>query len=135
MVVAALNVISGQVLLVRDKTREIAILRTMGVTRRAILRIFLMCGVGVGIVGTLAGVGLAVLFCDNIEAIRQWLQEVAHITLFPPDVYFLKELPARLSVGNVVGVVALSLGLSFLATGYAAWRAARLDPVEALRYE
>jgi len=135
MVVAALNVISGQVLLVRDKTREIAILRTMGVTRRAILRIFLMCGIGVGIVGTAVGVGLAVLFCDNIEAIRQWLQEVGHITLFPPDVYFLKELPARLSVGNVVGVVALSLGLSFLATSYAAWRAARLDPVEALRYE
>jgi lipoprotein-releasing system permease protein len=135
VVVAALNVISGQVLLVRDKTREIAILRTMGVTRGAILRIFLMCGIGVGIVGTAAGVGLAVLFCDNIENIRQWLQEVAHITLFPPDVYFLKELPARLSVGNVVGVVALSLVLSFLATSYAAWRAARLDPVEALRYE
>ena len=135
MVVAALNVISGQVLLVRDKTREIAILRTMGATRGAVLRIFLMCGIGVGIVGTLAGVALAFLFCDNIEAIRQWLQEVAHITLFPPDVYFLRELPARLSVGNVVGVIALSLVLSFLATSYAAWRAARLDPVEALRYE
>jgi lipoprotein-releasing system permease protein len=135
MIVAALNVISGQVLLVRDKTREVAILRTMGVTRGAILRIFLMCGIGVGIVGTAVGVGLAVLFCDNIEAIREWLQDVAHIVLFPPDVYFLKELPARLSAGNLVGVVALSLGLSFLATSYAAWRAARLDPVEALRYE
>ncbi len=135
IVVAALNVISGQVLLVRDKTREIAVLRTMGATRWAILRIFLMCGIGVGIVGTAAGVGLAVLFCDNIEAIREWLQEVAHITLFPPDIYFLKDLPARLSAGNLVGVVALSLMLSFLATSYAAWRAARLDPVEALRYE
>jgi lipoprotein-releasing system permease protein len=135
MVVAALNVISGQVLLVRDKTREIAILRTMGATRGAILRIFLMSGVGVGLIGTLAGIGLAVLICDNIEAIRQWLQEVAHITLFPPDVYFLKELPARLSIGNVAGVAALSLLLSFLATSYSAWRGARLDPVEALRYE
>jgi len=135
MIVAALNVISGQVLLVRDKAREIAVLRTMGATRGAILRIFLMCGIGVGVVGTVLGVGLAVLFCDNIEAIRQWLQEVMHITLFPPDVYYLKELPARLSVGNMVGVVALSLALSLLATSYAAWRAARLDPVEALRYE
>ena len=100
IVVAALNVISGQVLLVRDKTREIAILRTMGATRGAVLRIFLMSGIGIGIVGTLLGVTLAVLFCDNIEAIRQWLQEVAHITLFSPDVYYLKELPARLSVGE-----------------------------------
>jgi len=135
MIVAALNVISGQVLLVRDKTREIAILRTMGATRRAILRIFLMCGFGVGIVGTALGVGLGVLVARNLEAIRQWLQEAFGIVLFPPDVYFLAELPAQLTPGSVIGVAAFSLLLSFLATTYSAWRGARLDPVEALRYE
>ncbi len=135
LIVAALNVISGQVLLVRDKTREIAILRTMGATRRAILRIFLMCGVGVGIVGTAVGVGLGVLVASNLEAIRQWLQRAFDIVLFPPDVYFLKELPARMTPGDLVGVIVFSLVLSFLATSYSAWRGARLDPVEALRYE
>ncbi len=135
MLVAALNVISGQILLVRDKTREIAILRTMGATRGAILRIFLMCGVGVGVFGTALGVGLAVLVAGNLEAIRQWLQRAFDIALFPPDVYFLEELPVRLTPGNVVGVVLFSLALSFLATSYSARRGARLDPVEALRYE
>jgi lipoprotein-releasing system permease protein len=135
MVVAALNVISGQVLLVRDKTREIAILRTMGATRGAILRIFLLSGVGVGIVGTVLGVVLAVLVSGNLETIRQWLQASFDIVLFPQDVYFLKELPVRLTPGAVIGVVLFSLALSFLATSYSAWRGARLDPVEALRYE
>jgi lipoprotein-releasing system permease protein len=135
LIVAALNVISGQVMLVRDKTREIAILRTMGATRRAILRIFLMCGVGVGVVGTAVGVGLGVLVAGNLEAIRQWLQRTFDIVLFPPDVYFLKELPARMTSGDLVGVILFSLVLSLLATTYSAWRGARLDPVEALRYE
>ena len=135
LVVAALNVISGQVLLVRDKIREIAILRTMGATRRAILRIFLMCGVGVGIIGTALGVGLGVLVAGNLESIRQWLQRTFDVVLFPPDVYFLKEMPARMTPGDLIGVIVFSLVLSFLATTYSAWRGARLDPVEALRYE
>jgi lipoprotein-releasing system permease protein len=107
----------------------------MGATRGAILRIFLLSGVGVGIVGTVLGVVLAVLVSGNLETIRQWLQASFDIVLFPQDVYFLKELPVRLTPGAVIGVVLFSLALSFLATSYSAWRGARLDPVEALRYE
>ena len=135
IMVAALNIIASLVLMVMEKNRDIAILRTMGATRGAILRIFLLSGVGVGIVGTVLGVVLAVLVSGNLETIRQWLQASFDIVLFPQDVYFLKELPARLTPGTVIGVVLFSLALSFLATSYSAWRGARLDPVEALRYE
>ncbi|MBX6321136.1 MAG: lipoprotein-releasing ABC transporter permease subunit [Rhodospirillaceae bacterium] len=135
ILVAALNIVSGQIMLVKDKGRDIAILRTMGATRGMIMRIFLLSGASIGIVGTLAGLVIGVAFADNIESIRQWLQGLTGTNLFSPEIYFLSQLPAIIDPWDVVSVVVMSLSLSFLATLYPSWRAARLDPVEALRYE
>ncbi|MFI5024619.1 MAG: lipoprotein-releasing ABC transporter permease subunit [Alphaproteobacteria bacterium] len=135
IVVAAFNIISGLIMLVNDKARGIAILRTMGATRGMIMRIFFMSGMSIGVVGTAAGLVLALLFCDNIEGIHQWLERTTGQNLFPAEFFYLTQLPAVVDPAEVVTVVAMSLGLSFLASIYPAWRAARLDPVEALRYE
>ncbi len=135
VLVAALNIISGLVMLVKDKGHDIAILRTMGATRGAILRIFLMTGAAIGVVGTLAGVALGVVICLNIERIREFFSWLSGTVLFNPELYFLSQLPARMDAGETLSVVAMALILSFLATLFPAWRAARLDPVEALRYE
>jgi lipoprotein-releasing system permease protein len=135
VVVAALNIISSMIMLVKDKTRAIAILRTMGATRPMILRIFMLSGASIGILGTLAGFGLGVAFTLHIEEIRQVIQNLLHVQLFDPKIYFFTRLPARIEAGDVVAVLVMGFGLSFLATLYPSWRAARLDPVEALRYE
>ena len=135
IVVAAFNIISSLIMLVKDKGRDIAILRTMGATRGMIMRIFFLSGASVGVLGTIIGVILGVTFALNIEAIRQFIQSFAGVQLFDPVVYFLSKLPAVVNWDEVALVVVMGLGLSFLATIYPSWRAARLDPVEALRYE
>jgi lipoprotein-releasing system permease protein len=135
IVVAAFNIISSMIMMVKDKGRDIAILRTMGASRAAVLRIFMLSGASIGVVGTVAGLLLGVAFTRNIEAIRQALQKVIGTDLFAAEIYFFTRIPARIDVGEVAAVVFMALALSFLATLYPSWRAARLDPVEALRYE
>jgi len=135
IVVAAFNVISGLIMMVNDKGRDIAILRTMGATRGMIMRIFLLSGMAVGIIGTTAGFLLGLAFSLNIETIRQWLQTLTDSKLFQAEIYFLSQLPAKVDPVEVATVTGMALGLSFLATIYPSWRAAKLDPVEALRYE
>ncbi len=135
ILVAAFNILSGQYMLVKGKGRDIAILRTMGATRGNILRIFFLSGASVGIAGTVAGVALGVAFADNIAVIQSWLESLIDKRLFPPEVYFLSQVPADVDYLEVVQVVAMAVALSFLAPIFPAWRAARLDPVEALRYE
>ena len=135
VLVAALNIISGLIMLVKDKGSDIAILRTMGATSGAIMRIFFMTGAAIGIVGTFGGVALGVLVCVNIESIRQFFSWVSGTILFDPQLYFLSKLPAEMNLSETITVIAMALGLSFLATIFPAWRASRLDPVQALRYE
>lgn len=135
ILVAAFNIISSLIMLVKDKGRDIAILRTMGATRGMVMRIFFLAGASVGVVGTVFGTVLGVLFATNIENIRQFIQSIIGRELFAAEIYFLTQLPARVDPGEVVAVVLMALGLSIAATIYPSWRAAKLDPVEALRYE
>jgi len=135
ILVAAFNVISSLIMMVKDKARDIAILRTMGASSGAILRIFLMCGASVGVLGTLIGFVLGTVFCAYIENIRQFVQKLTGTPLFDPTVYYLEQLPAKLDWHQVTEVILMSFALSLLATIYPSWRAARIDPIEALRRE
>jgi lipoprotein-releasing system permease protein len=135
ILVAAFNVISGMIMLVKSKGRDIAILRTMGATQGTVLRIFILSGASIGCLGTLLGLLLGVEFAIHIEAIRTFLQDyIFHVDLFGAQQYFFTQIPARVYISDVASVIGLAFALSFLATLYPAWRAARLDPVEALRY-
>jgi lipoprotein-releasing system permease protein len=135
VLVAAFNIASSLIMLVKDKGRDIGILRTMGATQGAIMRVFLITGAAIGVIGALVGFLVGLLVCLNIESIRQFMSWLTNTEIFSPELYFLSRLPAELDAGETTAVVVMALALSLLATLYPSWRAARLDPVEALRYE
>ena len=135
ILVAAFNIISSLVMLVKDKGADIAILRTMGATRGSIMRIFSMTGTAIGIAGTALGLLVGLVVAINAEPLRAFVSDLIGVRIFPPEVFFLSALPSKINPGEVTAVVGLALALSILATIYPAWRAAQYDPVEALRYE
>lgn len=135
IIVAAFNIISSLIMLVKDKGRDIAILRTMGATKGMVVRIFFLTGASIGIMGTVAGALLGVAFAANIQSIREVLESMTGRNLFSAEIYFLSQLPAKLDMQEVAVITGMALVISFAATIYPAWRAAKLDPVEGLRRE
>jgi lipoprotein-releasing system permease protein len=135
ILVAALNIISGLIMLVKDKGRDIAILRTMGATSASVMRIFFMTGSAIGVAGTGAGVILGVLVCLNVERIRAFFSWLSGTTLFNPELYFLSQLPADMDFAETLSIIIMAFVLTFIATLLPAWRASKIDPVQALRYE
>ncbi len=134
ILIAAFNIISSLILLVHDKMKEIAILRTIGMRKISVMRIFIMCGSLVGVIGTISGTALGIVFSINIERIRIFLEGISSVKLFDPVIYFLTTLPSDVETSQVIWIVGISLLLSFVATIYPAWRVSKTSPAEVLRY-
>jgi lipoprotein-releasing system permease protein len=135
ILVAAFNIISSMIMLVRSKNADIAVLRTMGASSGSIMRVFLMTGASIGVIGTMAGTVLGLVFCWNIDSIKQFIERLSGAELFAAEIYFLSNLPAKTDPQDVSMVIVMALSLSFFASLYPAWRASRIAPAEALRYE
>ena len=135
ILVAVLNIISGLTMLVKDKGSDIAILRTMGASKGMVMRVFFMTGATVGLLGTLGGFILGALFCANIEHIHEFIRTVTGKEVFNPEIYYLTQIPAKMEWSETGAVVIMALVLSFAGTLYPSWKASKVDPVEALRYE
>lgn len=135
IIVAAFNIISSMIMLVNDKNKNIALLRTLGMTKSSVMRIFLICGSSIGVVGTLLGFVIGVLFSANIQTIKSALESMTGATLFNPAIYFLSTLPSKIFISDVVVITGMALVISFLATIYPAYKASKSNPAEVLRYE
>ena len=133
ILVAAFNIISSMIMLVKEKRRDVAILRTMGLRRGSAMRIFIICGATIGVVGTTIGTVLGLLFATNIEAIREWLQSILGTELFAAEIYYLSQLPAEVVPYDVIRIVVMALALALVATLYPAWRAASIHPAEGVK--
>ena len=135
IIVAAFNIISGLTILVKNKTREIAILRTLGISKSSIAKVFFIIGSTIGIFATITGVTIGVLFSYYVENIRMLITSIFNIQLFPEEIYFLSQLPAEINIFNIMIISSFSLLITFLATIFPSLSAAKLDPIEALKYE